>query len=243
MGQRVESTSAVAGVVDPGAEDEVSSDGEERTTDVSFARLCRRSDLHDEEPSKEAPVASSVNRRGVLTGILCPPLESQCLDLLVLLCLVLVSAESQASVAVLAFAFRVVGTAPQLLFLLIAIFLLIVVLVIFLVAVVSLVSFETCSLFVAHKLDDGPLVDAALLVVEWKAPAVQDSPQTFSPSVGVGLGFSEQLELRVNIFAVLCFVGSGDVDGCYGRVSFDGKVDVFSNSTYCRCVLADSGLK
>jgi hypothetical protein len=165
-------------------------------------------------------MASTIRRwRRILTSVFCSPFESQGLNLLVLLVLVFVATEAQAGVAVLAFAFRILCPSPHLLFLLVVVLLIVVFLVIVLiilqVAILLLVSLETCALLVANELDDSSLIDASLLVVEWEATTVKNRSQTFSSSIGVGLGVSQKLKFRVDIFAILCLVGSGNVDGGY----------------------------
>jgi hypothetical protein len=137
---------------------------------------------------------------------------------------VLVATEAQAGVAVLAFAFRIFCPSPHLLLFLVTI-LLVFLIVIFLVAILLVIlivlqiatflfgTLETRSFLVANELDDSSLVDTGLLVVERKATTVKNRPQAFPPSIGIGLGVSQKLKFRVNIFAILRFVGSGNVDG------------------------------
>ena len=129
--------------------------------------VVQRKDSHNEEPPKEAPMASSIDWWCILTRILCPPLESQRLSLFVLaLFFKLVSAKSQAMIAVFAFAFSTFLPLPHfLLLLVITILLFIVILIVSALAIIFLVSFKTGPLLIADELDDGSLIDAVLLTV------------------------------------------------------------------------------
>lgn len=114
VGQEIPTAGTVAVVVKPGPEDEVCCGCEEKSffsvSDI-YSSLLTQKNLHDDEPSEEAPMASAVRRRRVLACVLCPPFQSQRLDLLVFVCLfLLVPAEAQARVAVFAFALFAVSS-------------------------------------------------------------------------------------------------------------------------------------
>lgn len=142
--------------------------------------------------------------------------------------LALVSTETQAGVAILAFALRTFFPRLQLFLLLITV-LLVVLLIILEVATFLLVAFETCSVLVANELDNGSLIETLLcVVIEGKATTVESCSNAVPPNVGVRLGIAELLEFSINLTVVVGFVSSGDVDGLYCGV-FCPEVELFSN--------------
>jgi hypothetical protein len=196
--------------------------------------------LHDEEPAKEAPMASSISRWCVFTSKLGPPLKSQRPDLLILAFLFkVVAAKPQAVVAVFTLAFCILVPSHDLVLFFVTVFL-VVVLIVLVLTTVFLVALEACSLLIAHKLDNGSLIHTVLIVVERESSAIKNDSYPLAPCIGVGFGVSQEFEFGVNVAVVVRCVSSSNVYGRYSRVSVYGKIDSFPNVAYYRFSLVNS---